>query len=127
MSKQNIIILVVGAVLLGSYWLYGKFPQGAQQDELIQVIQGGAQLVDVRTVEEYQSGHIDGSVNIPLNELENRLGELAGKNDNIVVFCYSGGRASQAKKTLNGLGYNKVYNGGGWESLKRLIQGLNTK
>lgn len=127
MSKQNVIILAVGAVLLGSYWLYGKLPQGEQQENLGQIIQAGAQLVDVRTVEEFQSGHIEGSVNIPLNELESRLKELAGKNDHIVVFCYSGGRAGQAKKLLNNLGYNKVYNGGGWQSLNELIQGLNLK
>lgn len=77
-------------------------------------------LVDVRTPEEYAEAHIDRSVNIPLNALEDNLLLFENKK-NIVVFCRSGGRSAKAKEILQKHGFANIANGMGWENVKSLI------
>ncbi len=87
--------------------------------EAKKLVSDGARLVDVRTPEEYAAKHLPGAVNIPVADLETRLGELAPKEQPIVVYCRSGHRASRAQKILQGVGFTRVYNLGGmarWES-----------
>lgn len=71
-------------------------------------------VIDVRTREEFSGGAYPGAVNIPLDELANRVNEL-GKNPErpIVVYCASGARSAYAQKMLSQLGYHQVKNGGG--------------
>lgn len=80
------------------------------------LVKKGAQIIDVRTRGEYSSGHVKGSVNIPLNELSSRVSKIK-KNTPIITCCASGMRSASAKSTLNSLGFKEVYNGGGWMSL----------
>lgn len=85
--------------------------------EAKRLVAQGASLVDVRTVGEYASGHIDGAINIPLHELEARMSEL-NKDAPIVLYCRSGNRSSTAKSTLESAGYTSVHNLGAmsrWE------------
>lgn len=77
-------------------------------------------LVDVRTPGEFAGGSADGAVNIPLNEISNRIAEFKGK-ENIVVFCKSGGRSSQAKSILEKSGITNVSNGGTWQDVQRAL------
>ena len=66
-------------------------------------------ILDVRTQKEYAAGHIPGAVNIPHTELEARLSELDGhQNDNIIVYCRSGKRAGIAEENLQQNGYTNV-------------------
>src|SRR5690349_21110012 len=59
----------------------------------------GARLVDVRSPGEYAAGHIQGAVNIPVQELPKRVGELGkDKGRAIVVYCASGSRSAHAKR-----------------------------
>jgi phage shock protein E len=74
-----------------------------------ELVKKGAQIVDVRTRSEYASGHVKGSVNIPLNELSSQANKIK-KNSPIM-------RSASAKSTLSALGFKEVYNGGGWMSL----------
>ena len=83
--------------------------------DLKEILQSGATLVDVRSKEEYQAGHIPGSVNIPLPLLENRLSSIP-KNKAVITCCASGMRSGSAKSLLKAKGY-EVHNGGGWQSL----------
>ena len=69
-------------------------------------------LVDVRTPEEFASGHIAGAVNIPLDALQNRLGEVSSDQP-VVVYCRSGNRSAQAAQILERAGYNSIYDLGG--------------
>lgn len=69
-------------------------------------------LIDVRTPEEFASGHIAGAQNIPLQELPNRLGELP-QDQPIVLYCRSGNRSGQAMQLLAKAGYDHLYNLGG--------------
>lgn len=69
-------------------------------------------LVDVRTPEEYASGHIAGSVNIPLQELQSRMSEIP-TNQAVVLYCRSGNRSGQAANLLRDAGYTQIYDLGG--------------
>ena len=71
-------------------------------------------LVDVRTPEEYRTGHKEGALNIPVDEVEQRAAQLLpDKNAVILVYCRSGVRSRQASEKLIKLGYKKVFDMGG--------------
>ena len=79
-------------------------------------------LLDVRTAGENRSGHIDGSLNLPLHELNRRLPELEQYRDReIVVYCASGNRSVNAAHFLQQKGFKVVNLRGGmsaWRALK---------
>jgi len=87
-----------------------------------ELVKNGAVIVDVRTKGEYGGGHIKGSVNIPLQELEKHLGKLK-KDKVIITCCASGMRSSSAKSLLKSKGFAEVHNGGSWMSLQGKIRG----
>ena len=70
---------------------------------------GDHQLIDVRTPEEFASGHIEGAVNIPVDSLTQRMSEVS-KDKPIVVYCRSGNRSAQAALVLEMLGFQNVKN-----------------
>lgn len=66
-------------------------------------------LLDVRTPEEFAAGHVPGARNIPVQELDARLGELAAaRGGDIVVYCRSGRRAASALQTLQAQGFERL-------------------
>ena len=73
----------------------------------------GAVLVDVRTPEEYRDGHVPGSVNVPLQQIEDIELEVAEKNTPLYIYCRSGARSRQATALLIEMGYEDVHNIGG--------------
>jgi hydroxyacylglutathione hydrolase len=75
-------------------------------------------IVDVRTVAEWENdGHANCSVNIPLDQLESRMGELK-KDQKVVLVCRSGNRAGTAKQLLEGAGFTQVENKGAWQNIE---------
>ena len=80
-------------------------------------------IIDVRTQEEWDAGHLDAAVLIPLAVIAERIGEVApDKTHKIHLHCRSGGRSGQAKTILEGLGYNNVENVGGFDDAKQRFQ-----
>lgn len=75
--------------------------------------QAGASLVDVRSAEEFASASAPGTINIPLQELGSRLGEIP-KTAPVVLCCASGTRSGMAKLLLKRNGYAQVHNIGAW-------------
>ena len=71
-------------------------------------------IVDVRTEGEFAEGNVNGSINIPLNEVVDRMEELKGMQP-LVLCCLSGGRSGKATDFLQAQGCENVHNGGGWE------------
>jgi len=65
-------------------------------------------ILDVRTQEEYDSDHIEGAILIPVDELENRLDELS-KNDELLVYCRTGNRSTNAVNILQANGFTKIF------------------
>jgi phage shock protein E len=87
---------------------------------LQEVISNGAVIVDVRTKSEYQSGHIRNSINIPVDNLPQNLKKL-NKSKAIITCCASGSRSASARRILKSNGFEQVYNGGAWYSLRKYM------
>lgn len=85
------------------------------------LVKQGALIVDVRSKMEFDSGHIPGAVNIPLDTLNRNPAQLKDKNQPIITCCASGMRSGSALHILKSKGYTQVYNGGGWMSLKNKL------
>ena len=72
-----------------------------------------AVLLDVRTVQEYNEGHIPGSKNVPLQTIDKVASVAENKDTALFVYCYSGARSRQATAMLQNMGYTNVRNIGG--------------
>ncbi|WP_298411502.1 rhodanese-like domain-containing protein [Hydrotalea sp.] len=78
-------------------------------------------IIDVRTVMEFQSGHVAGAINIPLDEVQSRLEEFKKLPKPIIVYCRSGTRSGMAMSILKQSGINEVYNGGGLADMQFML------
>src|SRR5690242_9249854 len=78
----------------------------------------GVIILDVRTRGEFSSGHVQGSINIPVGELSSKLDKIKNKEKPIITCCASGMRSASAKSILVSKGYKEVYNGGSWMNVK---------
>ena len=81
-----------------------------------------AVLLDVRSPQEYQEGHIPGSKNVPLQRLEDVSESVPDLDTPLFVYCYSGGRSAQAVSMLGGMGYSNARNIGGIASYSGEIE-----
>lgn len=79
-------------------------------------------LVDVRSPEEYRSGHIPGALSLPLDGLDRIAGLIPGKDDTIYAYCASGARSGMAAGMLGRMGYTNVTNIGGIVSYPGALQ-----
>jgi phage shock protein E len=105
--NRSIVISIVLALTLG-YFLFGQRGK-LESSEAHHLVQAGARLIDVRTAEEFESGHIPGAVNIPVQELERRLNEVKANGQPIVLYCRSGARSASAAQILKRSGYPEVH------------------
>lgn len=88
--------------------------------DIAQLIQDGAVILDVRTKSEYAGGHVKGSVNIPLDQLNKHFDKLKKQNKVIVTCCASGMRSASAAGMLKSHGI-EAHNGGSWLSVRNKI------
>lgn len=95
-----------------SFFDFFKRPDINQGVEEYQNV-SGAVLLDVRTPNEYQEGHIPGSKNVPLQAIEKVKSVVRDSATPLFVYCYSGSRSSQAAVMLKHMGYTNVKNIGG--------------
>ena len=79
-----------------------------------------AVVIDVRTREEYASGHVVHSINIPLNEISSNVEKIKKMNKTIILCCASGNRSGQATRILKEKGLENIHNGGSWTNVKHL-------
>jgi len=101
--------IVTAAVLFLATTSCAVFLHGnVSRDEAHRLVDKGALLLDVRSPEEFKAGHIDGAVNIPVQDLEARLGEVGSRDRSIVVYCHSGMRSMHAAQVLQRAGYSAV-------------------
>jgi rhodanese-related sulfurtransferase len=107
-DKMLPTLLVVAVVLVVAYFMFMKGGD-VSSAEARQLVQAGARLVDVRTPGEFAAGHIPGAVNIPVQALDARLGELQPTDAAVVVYCRSGHRSGNASRMLKSAGFKAVY------------------
>lgn len=126
-------LLLIGAVIIfaaaGLFMVtQSKKGNGAEvnsESELsINTIMGdvgsGGQLVDVRTSSEYASGHIDGSVNLSLQDIQAGTLPSVAKDKPVYVYCRSGSRSAQATAELKSAGFTNVNDLGGMADVQSL-------
>lgn len=104
-----VVLLLVRSILGG---------RRVSSSVVLEKIKAGARIVDVRSAGEFAAGAYPGAVNIPVQELEARLGELP-RDRPIVVYCASGARSAAAERMLRARGYADVVNGGGLFQMPR--------
>ncbi len=78
-------------------------------------------IIDVRSIEEFHSGHIEGAIHIPLQDLKEKIEEIKAMPQPVVVYCLSGGRSAVAAHLLQQAGLTDVYNGGGIGNMQMLL------
>lgn len=93
------------------------FGLGPKVDYKSLVAEQGAKIIDVRTPQEFNSGNVPGSINIPLNQISHKINKIKSIKKPLVLCCASGNRSGQAKSMLEREGIQDVYNGGGWRKL----------
>jgi rhodanese-related sulfurtransferase len=117
MIKRIVILAVLLALGVGGLALNGQQAANNKTDETaaslsIQTIKNdvgqGGQLVDVRTIEEYNDGHIDGAINLTLQDIE--AGQLpdSDKDKPLYLYCRSGNRSGQATVILKKAGFTNI-------------------
>ena len=80
-------------------------------------IKTGAKIIDVRTAEEFSEEHYPDALNIPVDQIRQRLNEVGDKNSPIVLYCASGSRSAFATRMLKSAGYTDVVNAGGLDDM----------
>lgn len=78
-------------------------------------------LIDVRSIEEFETGAVERSINIPLNQIQDKLEEIKQMPQPIALCCLSGGRSGMATDFLSNEGV-ECFNAGGWEATNSAIQ-----
>ncbi len=109
-SKIILVVLVIAVAAVLYLRFSGVRVSGGDARTLVA---NGATLLDVRSPEEFGGGHIDGAINIPVQELAGRTDELGDKSAQVVVYCQSGGRSAMAKRLLESQGFASVHDLGG--------------
>ena len=75
------------------------------------MIKEGAILLDVRSPQEYEEGHLENAIIIPFYEIEKKINDIShDKSKVIIVYCNTGHRSKKAQKVLQKMGYKHVYN-----------------
>ncbi len=114
-QTQMIVVFAVIALAAGGYYLlqmgsgdsgYGNVDVAEARDLIGE--KGELVILDVRTVSEYESRHLEGAINIPVEVLSQHLSEL-NKNDELLVYCRSGNRSTTAVGILRENGYDRIY------------------
>lgn len=93
-------------------------------EKAFELMKDGAVLVDVRPVDEYAAGHIEGSISIPIENIVSNPQAAFGKigsDSTIIVYCRRGTNSRRATLILGEAGYTSVYNLGGIEGNKKII------
>ena len=105
--KKKIISLIVCVLLLTACSGENITYKTITENEAMPLIENEAVIIDVRTVDEYNTGHIVDAINIPVDNISSLSYD---KDQTIIVYCASGRRSANAAQKLIDLGYTKVYN-----------------
>ncbi len=100
--------------------LFSIFGSNKTSEKVAELLEKNALIIDVRTPDEYRSGHITESVNIPLDVIPGKVNELKRKNKAIITCCRSGARSGMAADQLRKAGI-EAENGGPWNSLQGML------
>lgn len=100
---------------------FGLFGGGSSGASIEEYLKDGAIVLDVRTKEEFQEGHVKNSKHIVLNEIPSKVKEIKALNKKIIAVCRSGARSGQAASYLKQQGID-IINGGPWQNVDRYVK-----
>jgi phage shock protein E len=104
--------------------MYMKRSGQISAKEATDYLRNGAMLIDVRSVDEFESGHILQAYNMPLDRVEVMVpGAVRDKNKVLLLHCSTGVRSGIAKKKLEDMGYKNVFNLGSYERAGKIVMG----
>ena len=113
--------VVVGVLILIIVMKFSLSSNISVQDAK-EKLESGAVVIDVRTPTEFNSGHLDMAINIPIEEIEKIKHKVNDKNKPILLYCLSGMRAASACGTLKRIGYTDVHNVGSYSRALKLVK-----
>lgn len=115
------LFVLMGLFGLGLYLTFSFFPGGGSQltaDEFIRAVQPGDIILDVRTPEEFETGHLEGAINLDVSSPSfQRIAARLPKDRPIYTYCASGVRSDEAAEALRLMGYPVVDNVGSFDDL----------
>ena len=113
-------LIIVAVIVIALYSIYRIYRIVNLDKGLDKKIAAGAVILDVRTATEYETGHIEGSLNISLGRL--RTDTIPLPPEQVIITCCSHGlRSVKAVEILKNRGFKNVYNGGAWVDLQRSV------
>ncbi|MBX7193005.1 MAG: rhodanese-like domain-containing protein [Sandaracinaceae bacterium] len=107
-ARLALLVVSLGSLAVGCGSQSQGDPAPAREEEHRdphQLVAEGATLLDVRTPEEFGERHLDGAINIPVDQVEARMSEIS-RDHPVVVYCRSGARAMSAARILRRAGYD---------------------
>lgn len=100
---------------------FGLFGDDKASTTIQEYLKDGAVVIDVRSVDEYNSGHVKGSTNIVLNVIPRKVKDIKDLNKKVIAVCRSGARSGQATDFLKQQGVD-VINGGPWQNVAKFVK-----
>jgi phage shock protein E len=109
---------------LASGYMYVKRSSQISSKEAIEYLRNGATVIDVRSMNEFESGHILQAYNIPLERIEMIApSTIKDKNSVLLLHCSTGVRSRLAKRRLEDMGYKNVFNLGSYDRAGKIVMG----
>jgi phage shock protein E len=110
MKMTNLLWAVVAIIAVAAWMSFGRASHArVTSAEAQRLVTAGARLVDVRASFEFAAGHLPGAINVPVQQLDQRLAELEPKDKPIVVYCRSGHRSQVAYDKLKAAGFTNLH------------------
>ena len=104
--------------------MYMKRSGQISSKEAVEHLRNGAMVIDVRSAQEFDSGHILQAYNMPLDRVDVLVpSAVKDKNKVLLLHCSTGVRSGLAKKKLEEIGYKNVFNLGGYERAGKIVMG----
>jgi phage shock protein E len=113
-------IMIICGIILLTYCSHKTYRYATLSKGLDEKIANGAVILDVRTPAEYETGHIEGSINISLGTIRGRYVELDTAKT-YITCCSHGLRSVKVESILKEKGFKHVYNGGAWSDLETIV------
>ena len=116
------LLLIIAAVFVVVFTIKGAGQISVKDAQAH--LKNGALVIDVRTPGEFNSGHLPGAINLPLDQIETGLPQqVSDKNKVLLLHCQSGVRSGMAKSRLNKLGYTNAFNLGSYGRAEKIVKG----
>jgi phage shock protein E len=111
-------------LVLAIAYIYMKRAGQISSKEAQEYLRNGAMVIDVRSMNEFESGHLMQAYNMPLDRIEVLApSTVKDRNKVLLLHCATGVRSNMAKKRLEGIGYKNVFNLGSYERAGKIVMG----